>query len=342
LIGPFREAGPEADLEPGSRTNERKTALAPYLDRLREEGLAGEQADSPLLPASFALAPWERSALEEGLHPEREARDDWTSLVAEGVALQTKFFAEFERIEREDAEGEQNDPDQIAFTAAIGLALMEETQRVVDALVLEGELGQAKRMSGFRNKIGQVVSRIKERTDQETFQRAQALSEEMTTPRQAQKLPRKKLEERDEGPPQQIKLDGARLPMGRIVAREEPRNRVVPLLVVMGAALLAWSILILPRAWRVSIPPLTLQDLGSSPAIQRVEAKPPSLFLIVDGSAWGRMERESREALVRRIGDSAGAAGYTGAVLRIDQGPIVAQWSSGRGARLIEPPRTGS
>jgi hypothetical protein len=329
--------------------SERRTALAPYVHHLAqicEPPAESVDAAHPAVVPSLDLDGWERKALGRALEATAGAQDAWETLLAEGVAVQSKFLAETSCLQ-----GDQPLPpdmweklrNQMTQTAAIGLALMEEIQRVVDAMILGGDMGQAKKLTGFRNKIGQVVSQAKEQVGTKAYEHAEALAAEMVMPLEQQPQAKRRLEEPDEGPPQQIKLNRhAGAPLGTILEAKEARSRIRPLATVFVVALAAWCILVAPRFFRAELPVLTPQDLPLPPEVQEVIARPPSLFLVVDGAAWGRMPRESREALVQQVGRIAEEAGYVGVQFRNAKGTSVARWSLARGASLIEPTKAKS
>ena len=151
--------------ETGSVGVGRRDALSPYLDYLSASmGAANseEGRTEPNFPPRLDLDRWEVSALEQGLSAEDPAAEAWETLLAEGVALQAKFLVETEQVGNDDAlqpELREQVQDQLIQTAAIGLALQVEIQRAVDAMILGGQMNQAKKLTQFRNKLGQMVGK---------------------------------------------------------------------------------------------------------------------------------------------------------------------------------------
>jgi hypothetical protein len=328
-------------LNSDSSARERKNALAPILDRLallRDEG-QGEGLDALGFPPDFTLDPWEERALNQALGEEGNSERDWRSLLAEGIAFQALYFSHSDRSEEaESADDEETGREQRIRTAAIGLALMEELQRVIDEALLAGKMDEARRLTGFRNRLAQIAARIRVEVGTEGFQRAESLSVQMVTPFDLLKTPKKDEPKEDEHKPRKaVRFEGrTNYRLGRPV-KVERRSHLKTLLVVLAASILAWSILILPRSWRPTLPVLTHQDLAFSPAIREITARPPSLFLVVDGPEWSRMPAARREELVRQVAESAEAAGYTGAHFRTGGGLGVALWTRLNGVGLIEP-----
>lgn len=335
-------------METGERVQDRKTALAPYLERLgRPQAEPGRPADASPAPA-LVLGHWEQSAVQAALAADAQGHRGWETLLAEGVALQGKFCSEVDQLQAERAaspEVKETLRQQILLSAAIGLALMQELQREIDRMIVAGNVAQAKKLTGFKHKLGQLVAQIKEQVGGDGLAVARVLAADMVIPLPGAETRKKsaaeRLAERDEDPHRPIRLD-SRHRLGRIVERERVRSRLKPLLIVFTVAVVAWLILILPRTFRQPLPELTSRDLAFSPAIREVIARPPSLFLVLDAAAWERMSAEQCEVLVRQVGETADGAGYSGAQLRLADGTTVATWSRARGATLVPRSRAGT
>jgi hypothetical protein len=327
-------------VEPGVGIDERRTALAPYLARLVRPDGEVESPGGDGSPPPVVLGKWEREAVRAALASGDEAQRGWEVLLAEGVALQTKYLAEIDQLAEAQPlapEPEAELRQRVLHSLAIGLALMQELQRQVDAMVLAGEVEQARKLTGFRNRLGQLVTQMKERVGDDGIAVAEAVAAQMVTPVEPKKksLAERLVEAEDDQAPQPARLEARQRPLGRMLEREQRRGHLKPLLIVLAAAVAVWTILIFPRALTPSIPELTGQDLAFSPAILEVIARPPSLFLVVDGGQWNRMTEHQRAELVRQIGETVEAAGYSGAQLRLDDGTTLAQWSETRGVKLV-------
>jgi hypothetical protein len=340
---PSRSKAVDAD----SRYDERRAALAPYRERL------GEAENGPLLHPAIMLDSWELSALEEALGEDPDDSATWPALLAETIAFQTKYHSELSELEGQEytfSDSLEQRREEWTVCAAIGLALMDEIQQVIDATILAGNMGEAKKLTGFRNKLSQTVKEIKDRIGKQAFSDAESMHHEMLAPRNEdeqenldvgpmQELPpadaqRAALREPDEETPKPIKLNRySSLKMGRPV--EEMPDHLKRLLVVLGIVALAWLILVLPRMFREPLPVLTLPDLPQSAAIQQVDAKPPSLYIIVNDRSWKAIPREQRLQWIEQIGQVASDAGYTGANIRTSEGLSVGQWLKLKGARLV-------
>jgi hypothetical protein len=322
---------------------ERHAVLGPYLHQLEVMTRSGDTDGSSEIELGFRslhLDSWETEILRKALaRPAAEPNGDWCSLLAEGVAFQSKFLAEISTLKA----GEDIDPEQLVeinsrlmTDAGIGLALMTELQSVIDSMVGRGEIEQAKKLSGFRNKIGHSVTKIKERIGKSAFEAAEVISgglaEQVAEPAPAAPRPMTLEAEPD------VLRDLRDLPDGRVhttrSVEPQTRSQLRPLLLTLAALLLIWGVFVLPRARPEPLPVLTSADLPRSAAIASVTARPPSLYVEVESRAWRGMTEPDRRQLVEKVGAAAKAAGYRGARLSTSKGQTVARWLEQRGTWL--------
>jgi len=325
---------------------ERQAALGPYLHQLGMLTRAGNShgdSEIELGIQSLRLDSWETRILRKALAPlEDEPALEWYSLLAEGVAFQSKYLAEIKTLK----DDEQIDPEQqieinsrLMADAGIGLALMQELQAAVESMVGRGEIEQAKKLTAFRNKIGHSVTQIKERIGKSAFEAAHVISggmaEQVEQVEQPMPSPHRPLTLQAE--PDVLKelrdFPDPRAQATRI-ADPEARNHARPLLLTFAALLLIWGVFVLPRVRHEPLPVLTSADMPRSLAIASVTARPPSLFIEVESRAWKGMSDQDRRQLVEKVGAAAKAAGYRGAQFTTARGRTVASWLEQRGAWL--------
>jgi hypothetical protein len=335
-------------VEVASREAERRIALAPYVDFLISS--VGTNPESPpegISNSGLELERWEMDAVMKGAHGARSGGNGWEALLAEGVALHAKFLSETDRMETEEPlppEQWEQIRTQLIWTGAIALALMEELQRAVDAMVLSGGMKQAKKLSSFRNKLSRLSGQIEERVGEKAFRQAAALAGELVAPAEPLTPVPPRLQEQDEGPPLPARFErhtsaGA---VQHVEVVEKRPAKAKPLLIAFATVLVLWMVIVAPRLFKSEIPTLTRDEVAFSPAIKSVIARPPSLYLVVDGAAWEGMPTDQREDLVRQVGKTAEDAGYSGVNLRLDAGGTVGQWSATRGVQLFERSRERS
>jgi hypothetical protein len=339
-------------VEAEKRAIDRQSTLAPFLEHLEGE---------PPLHPSIVLDRWERSALDDALIANGNGKK-YGPLLIEGVAWQSKYYSELDELESKEfttAEVLEKSRECLVVNAAIGMALMDEMQRMIDSMVLSGAMGEAKKLTGYRNKLHQIVQEIKERVGAEAYVEAKELSRELVAPLEKTKRAAStatpidiesdeayavkpgKLAEKEEGPPKQIKLDRYKKLRMAMPVEERP-SHFKKLFAVFGVSLVAWLILVLPGVMRTPLPELSVPELPSLEAVLEVDARPPSLYVVVSANRWNGMAADRRLQWVEQIGQTASASGYTGIHVRTDEGAAVAQWLKEKGARLVKTSGSGS
>jgi hypothetical protein len=334
----------ETTTEAPTPGNLRRAALGPYRDLVQrlaplEDGTIGA-GETQLDPGSLQLEHWATAALHGVLSRDPERRPSWGAVLLEGVAYLLKLAEDLERADRglNGSPRERADCRRLLGTnAALGLALLEECQRVVDALVLAGQIADAKKLSGFRNRIVQTVNQLKDRLGEQAFQEAEVLSRALVDPGGAA-VRRERGATVVPGPDSNVRPPAThRRPVTRVVDAGQAAERrpiLKPMTALLATLVFAWVVVVLPRLDRTRLPVLEKSQLPANPAIGTVVARPPSLFITVDTGAWQGMGAADRLQLVHDVGAAAAAAGYHGAVLQDPAGRPVAQWLKKTGARL--------
>ncbi|MDH3626855.1 MAG: hypothetical protein OEV00_02095 [Acidobacteriota bacterium] len=357
--------------------NERNALLAPYLAQLFDQ--FGAAPTSPEADTASDLADiWETEIIRQVV--ESEEGDGWTQLVVEGTAWRMKFDDEAEQLENDRESLATKDVDalnaQLMTNAAIGMTLMKETQRVIDGMILSGHFDLAKRVSNFRNRMGQTLNQIEHCIGPSAYAAAELMSESMTVPKPDTKLVSSVIREshplghgakrgarwearreakqeetqqaKQEEKQEQKQEEKARkaLPIERLPTitydDEETRSHLPKMLMVLGVLVAIWGVFVLPKATSDGIPVLTMDQLPRNSAIVRIEARPPSLFLAVSDDEWWSMARAEREELMTEIGATASVAGYKGAQFFLHDGTTVGRWLESTGCWLAKPIKPGS
>ena len=318
-------------------TTERRAQLALYLDQLSAARAADEDLNAAIAGAD--LDSWELSQLDDALVGATEA---WQALIVEGVAFQIKLQTDLGfAVPAAAMSGEDQAEvrELLLGDAAVGLALLEETQREVNDLVLAGEMELATRLTGFRNKLGQRVNHLRGQVDEQDFARATEKSEGYCEPKEdaewqsAEFRPRTFATGGPTPPPMER-------PQARLLEQRTVTNESRPIkgwLMVLGASICLWAVLILPRIMNNQpLPELTVSDVAPRQEIRQVTSKPPSLYVELDAAAWRGMSSESRLSLLDDVGQTASAAGYNGAQFTLESGESVGRWLKARGSELID------
>jgi hypothetical protein len=87
---------------------------------------------------------------------------------------------------------------------------------------------------------------------------------------------------------------------------------------------------------------LTAEQLAHLVPVEKVAARPPSLYVTLDTAAWNRLPEQDRRDLIEEVGRLAGSRGYLGVHLRTRDGTTVGEWLSEIGSRLVTPPPEAS
>ena len=119
---------------PGKETEQRRAFLATYLDQLTRMGSEGGEGIGEA-PLGVELETWERRAMESCLASAEMSK--WPALVVEGVAFQKKASTELGWLAGGTAaeiDAVDNLVGVLTADAAVGLALLEETQRSIDMM----------------------------------------------------------------------------------------------------------------------------------------------------------------------------------------------------------------
>lgn len=317
----------------------RHAVLAPYLERLAR---AAQAAGGDTLAGKDR---WEsdivRGVLGGAGSPGRDGgAPEWWPLVVEGLAFLEKHADDMGRLQSSEAIAAERVTTlhaQLMTDAAIGLSLMEETQRSIDAVVLGGKIDDAKRVTGFRNKLVQAVSSIKETIGPVAFQAAETLSARMIPEARLLRGPAAQGQRPAERRAAHAPTTARRPHAGRAVSPLDERpNYTKPLLVLFGLLVIVWAVFVLPLLNRPTLPAITEMQLPRSGAIRMVNARPPSLYVEIDRAAWSALAESERVQLVDDVGAVAQASGYNGVVFRDGLGKVRAQWMRTGGSTLVK------
>jgi hypothetical protein len=119
----------------------------------------------------------------------------------------------------------------------------------------------------------------------------------------------------------------------------EHRSWALPLTCLAAVLLVVWLLVtVRPALNKVSYPAFSLEDFKQHAAIEQVASRAPSLFVTVDAHAWNGLDPADRASLVHSVGETIGAAGYTGAHFSNGSGHTLAQWMKSGGAQVFDAP----
>jgi len=359
----------------------RLRALEPYLQRLRrwndesgeQDGTIERAARIRVGERTLSVGAWERIQIQAAFREELSATRDAARLMALAIALLTKSFVDVERFtanERSSATDFYALQAELMLDSAIGASLLQETQTLVDALVIAGKVEEAKKVSEFRHKLHGVVSEVKKIiADSEA-----ALAEELAlrTPKPAVSVDgtldrlarevadeverierRKRSQKRSGGPREEPESNGTLLAPALFSARSRKRrtngngerlplvppfDRTKALAAILAVLILAWvSLVEVPRHFESEPPAAPALEASHPNLFEELQSRPPSLYVTVRSIPWSMLGEAERRSAVERAGRDAAERGYRGVVFRTQAGRPVAQWLSASGVRLIAP-----
>jgi hypothetical protein len=359
----------------------RLRALEPYLQKLRrwnddsgvQDGTIERAARIRVGARTLSVGAWERIQIQVAFREEMSATRDAARLMALAVALLTKSYVDVERFnahERSAATDFYALQAELMLDSAIGASLLQETQTLVDALVIAGKVEEAKKVSEFRHKLHGVVGEVKKIiADSEA-----ALAEELglgtpkppvsvdgTLDRLAQKvadeverIERRKRSRKLAGEPREAPdadesllapaLFSARsrkprtVPNGGLLPVAPSFDRTRALAAILAILILAWAGLVeVPRHFETEPPAAPILEASHPNLFEELQSRPPSLYVTVRSIPWSTLGETERRSAVERAGRDASERGYRGVVFRTHAGRPVAQWLSASGAKLIPP-----
>jgi hypothetical protein len=332
-----------------SPAQQREAALAPFMARLglrHGEGAAQEVPSSITLgDYEVSLDPWEKGVLDRML--DGGGCEPWARVLAESLAFQVKCLSQLGQIRQLTSESpssglprEQMEAvlDHLITDAAVGLALLEETQRAIDQLIVSGDVGDAKKLSGLRNRIGQNVSKLKEHIGDDGFQRAENKCQGMVAPARSQHMGT------SAGPGhgttwagrkrRQVHPDAYLEDCAEV--EESAPSPVRSLVLLFCVCTVAWMVFVLPRWLEAGPHVIDLAELSHVPGVLTVMARPPSLFVTVSGPRWRDMAEIEHRQLIEEVGRVAESAGYSGAHFRMSDGGAAGVWLQKTGTQIYK------
>lgn len=322
---------------PSEQVARRREALAMHIDQLEEIHRTGMDLEEAL--AGIELDAWELDQLGRGLNG---TSSPWSDLITEGVAFRNKCQTDLgwgPGMQQLSVE-ELNDFREILITdASLGIALLEETQRVINQLIRNGEMDIVKKLTGFRNRLSQNVNELKGTIGEKGFEEASEASEGLIVPEDQASWTAREAPEPAPTPARRTLRPAA----GRVALKEKKevetpagKSHKKPLMMLFGLCVVIWGVFILPELSVNTVQILTLSDVSPRSEIRYVVAKPPSLFVELDSRAWRALSGPERLALIEDVGRTAAAAGYNGAHFKLESGKVAGHWLKEHGSRLID------
>lgn len=349
----------------------RRRYLGTYFDELaafaRNPGQNSRPASIPIGTLSLPVESWEWEGLLAWARSSRE--DGWQCLLAEGLALEARCTADMARAgagaPTATAEGLEAACSDLQFDAVLGFKLMEEIQRAVEKMIIQGRMDQAKKLTQFRHRINEGASAIGKFIGEAALREAETLASAAhevsptTNARQEDAYDEAisganleallDLEERLRKKAEQDEarvMEGSARKMVAVEPEPELESRVswrLVLVSMLAVLTLVWFFVVAwPAKTRVALRAFTAADFATLPAIHDVMARPPSLFVTLDEEQWRALSDDARREMIDKVAQRIEPAGYTGAEFSGTIGGTLAQWLKLGGVRLNDPGKPAS
>jgi hypothetical protein len=334
-----------------SRAARRTRALDRWIEQLRrqsDEHAAPAASHEPLAIRvalqTLTVEPWVQAEIRRAFDRPNESTERPT-LVAHAVALRMKIEGDRARMRQAHVTGGHElyaVQAELMLDSAIGTALNREIQRVIDEEVQRGGMASAKHWTSLKNELNRVVSTVNQLLADSERQRAETLSDKLTDARVEPVAP-----ERYERLMQRLDVEERerkQLARARKRARDALANlpsRTEVLVAALAVTVAIWlGFVKLPEHLASGLPVLGTEDFPRADGFVDVVARPPSLYVTVDGDVWSGLAGDERRRLVSTISGVLLTSGYTGVLLKTEAGRPVAQWLALNGVTLIETDET--
>ncbi|RKZ06084.1 hypothetical protein DRQ32_11600 [bacterium] len=359
---------------------QRRVILGPCLAAM---GFSEHGAPPPELPeslvfngAQITLESWERNLLLGNFGGETAVL---LAHFSEGLAFRALSGSRLSRLEAELPKPRELERTRLAMMeeTAVGIALQQELQRDIDRLVAKGEMGDAKKLTGFRRKIDKTLAQLEQRIGVQAHEQALARSVELLTPRDTARVERRRkappvetgltledlyaleatlAKQVVEQPPEpsadelieaslREQTEGVpatvRLDESE-TSSSEPARRFRSLLILLAVCAVAYTVFLFKTHEAAPPPRLSIGSFEHIDGVLSVKARPPSLFVRVKASSWSKLPAEEKTQVVEEFGRIAGESGYQGVQIKTGDGTNVAQWLRKTGVRIMVAREIGS
>jgi hypothetical protein len=305
-------------VEPGVKVQRRRQGLAPYLRSIEDAVAAGAGPDDPAVDGPPEL----REIVSHALAVLQKSATDIARLRREEPRAGTEFFA----IQAE-----------LMLDSALGTALEREMQGAVNSLVAAGAVQDARNLSKLQGRLRSCIRELKLSIAESNRGRDEDLVEHFTdvAARESHELPSFD-EPVDPPPPATSRRQADR---SAETAAPPPRRRRVHTEILLGLVIAGSAFWLLGRAFPGArggrVAAVSRNDFPASAPIERVVARPPSAYVVVDAKAWDAFDEGQRRRLVDSMAATLARNGYWGLSVRTPEGQPAAQWLLGRGTILL-------
>jgi hypothetical protein len=330
----------------------RAEVLKPHLEALRAQlGSAGAPESETRVENSAAtirLTADEASKLKNVLdETDAHEPDVGIGLLAESLALILKTkddVSDYRTAAAIDPELEAKIKESLSLNSQIADSLAADIGALIDQAIENGDRSTAVRLGDFRLAVRQQVALIRrvlagevdpeDKPEEDDSQLTEANAEPLQP------------EEEDSEQDEQFERSKRRYAKLKRSREKEQRTReqmkrikvlVALLAVAVAFGAVALVVQLIPALNPPEIKILSVNDFTHVPMVLSVDARPPSLFVRVDGPHWRRVTKERRLEIIRDVGQVVAKADYNGARFRDDNGDLVGEFIRGVGSYEFPP-----
>lgn len=281
------------------------------------------------------INPWEWSALIQGFKDGASGRN-WTQLLAEAVALQTKCF---EDLEAQRAAASNDNPaltpevpevPPLAIDLAIGEALLNDLYEAMDGLRKAGGNDKAEALAQFTNRLRVTLDTVRDAAGPDVAASANELADRY--PRENGPLlsvPAPRTAATSTTTPPQ-----SRSRWSRMTEKSRDRVRLAAIGIAVGM-IVGGTLFVLPILNRPELRQMSSTDFSSYPEVETVLSRAPNLYLRLSPARWETLDETGRRRLIENVTKQAEAAGFSGAHFNTSDGKSVARWLKRSGTQLF-------
>jgi hypothetical protein len=329
---------------------ERTEGLKPHLEQLRAQLDAGGDPHGEIRvensAATVRLTTEEASRLKSFLdQTEAHQPDAETRLLAESLALilRTKDdVSDHQTAAAIDPELEAKIRESLNLNSNIADSLAADIGSLIDQAIETGDRSSAVRLGDFRLAVRQQVALIRRVLAGEAD--PEDKPEDPDSP--LAEVPAVAGQPSEEETDEQFEKSKRRYAKLKRTREKEHRTReqmkrikilVAFLAIAVSFGAVALVVQLIPALNPPEIKILSVNDFTHVPMVLSVEAKPPSLFVRIDGPHWRRITKERRMEIIRKVGRVAADADYNGARFRDENGDLVGEFIRGVGSYEFPP-----
>lgn len=324
--------------------NQRFNMLGPYLESLRstEPGRFQGPMLATLDGEEIVVDEWALGQLEQFLRASEDSGET-EQLVADSIALLTKYASDLKRSGLAADSRSFSNPAteaELMLDAAIGMALVKQIQAVIDRLLQEGSIQEARPLSRFHHTLRHAAFDARNRINTAQHGRLDDLTTDLAAAVGHEEAAEPAQEDHPDASRKkrvrtQTQIRPAR---ARILIQPSKKPSKLPNLTEILILLVVIAFAVRFGGEKLQPEPVVLHPAPTAKAISAIDSKwnfefrYPAVFATVESANWDDLDPVERHALLLRVSQLVGTHGYSGLFLTSTDGTPLAQWNVREGA----------